>query len=220
MAATLAPSISVIDIANQREVGRTPVADAWYGLVFSPNGKSVFAGGGSKARVYELSFNAETGQLSSSREFLAINDSANPGHSFIGDVAPSPDGHLLYAADLLENQIAVINLQSGRLIDRWKAARRPYRILIPPGGRVLIVTSWADAAVYRYDATSGNPISVTRTAPHPTDLLWLNRPAPAESGEAQYAARLFVAAANTNNVYSLELHPKEISGRSRQSTPP
>jgi DNA-binding beta-propeller fold protein YncE len=202
------PSISVIDAANQREVGRTPVADAWYGLTFSSNGKSVFAGGGSKARVYEFSFNSETGHLSTSREFLAVNDVANPGNSFIGDVAPSPDGHLLYAADLLENQIAVINLQSGRLIDRWKVARRPYRILIPPGGKILIVTSWADAAVYRYGATSGNQIGVTRLGPHPTDLLWVNRPAPVESGEAQYAARLFVAAANTNNVYSLGVTPE------------
>jgi DNA-binding beta-propeller fold protein YncE len=198
------PSISVIDTTARREIHRQPVPDAWLGLTFAPNGKNVYVGGGSKARVYEFSFDPQNGNLSPTRDFSAVTDPANPGKTFIGDVAVSPDGHLLYAADLLEDHVAVINLQSGRLIDRWKSGRRPYRILVPPGGKNLLVSSWADAAVYGYDANTGAQVSMTRVGPHPTDLLWLNRPAPTEdSNEGQYVARLFVAAANTNNVFSL-----------------
>ena len=34
------PSISVLDVAARKEVGRAPVADAWLGLTFSPEGKT------------------------------------------------------------------------------------------------------------------------------------------------------------------------------------
>jgi DNA-binding beta-propeller fold protein YncE len=200
------PSISVIDTASRHEVHRVPVADAWLGLILSPDGSKVYVGGGSKARVYEFSFSESTGALSPARVFDAVADPPRPGKAFIGDVAISPDAHLLYAADLLENRIAVINLQSGRLIDQWKCGRRPYRILVLPDGKSFLVSSWADAAVYHYDATSGGQIGMMRVAPHPTDLLWLNKPAPTDestsTSQSPYVARLLVAAANTNNVYS------------------
>jgi DNA-binding beta-propeller fold protein YncE len=198
------PSVSVIDIAQKREIGRTPLPDAWLGLAVSPRGNSVYVGGGSRASVYELSLNPQNGALTRSRDFAAVPDINNKRLSFIGDVTVSSDAHLLYAADLHTDSIAVINLQSGRLIGRWKSGRRPYRLLLPPGDRQLIVSSWADAAIYQYDANSGTQIAMTRVGSHPTDMLWLNKPPPTEeSGSSEYVARLFVAAANTNYVYSL-----------------
>ncbi len=197
------PSISVIDIAQKREVGRTPLPDAWLGLTVSPKDNLVYVGGGDRATIYELSLNPATGALTPAREFSAVADLKNKGLAFIGDVAVSPDAHLLYAADLYNDSLAVVNLQSGRLIDRWKTGRRPYRILVAPGGRELIVSSWADAAVYQHDANSGAILGKTRVGPHPTDMVWLNRPAPTEEGQSSYIARLFVAVANTNSVYSL-----------------
>src|SRR5690242_10289455 len=198
------PSVSVIDIAQKREIGRTPLPDAWLGLAVSPRGNSVYVGGGSRASVYELSLSPQNGVLTRSRDFAAVPDINNKGLSFIGDVAVSSDAHLLYAADLHTDTIAVINLQSGQLIGRWKSGRRPYRLLLPPGDKQLVVSSWADAAIYQYDANSGTQIAVTRVGSHPTDMLWLNKPPPAEeSSSSEYVARLFVAAANTNYVYSL-----------------
>ena len=89
------PSISVLDVAGRREISRTPVADAWLGLVFSSDNKKVYAGGGSKARVYEFKFDPANGTLTPGRELQALSDPANPGHSFIGDVALSGDNRFL-----------------------------------------------------------------------------------------------------------------------------
>lgn len=197
------PSISVIDVAQKREIGRTPLPDAWLGLTVAPKGDLVYVGAGSRAAIYELSLNAESGALTRVREFSAVPDVTKKGLAFVGDVAVSPDQHLLYAADLYNDSIAVINLQSGRLIDEWKCGRRPYRILVVPGGRQLIVSSWADAAIYQLDANSGAMIAKTRIGPHATDMVWLGKPAPAEEGGASYIARMFVAASNMNNVYSV-----------------
>src|SRR5262249_680929 len=52
------PSISVLDVAAEREVGRTPVADGWLGLTFSPKGDTVYVGGGSLYAVLEFKYAA------------------------------------------------------------------------------------------------------------------------------------------------------------------
>ncbi|MBV9766532.1 MAG: bifunctional YncE family protein/alkaline phosphatase family protein [Acidobacteriaceae bacterium] len=197
------PSISVIDIQQKREVGRTPLPDCWLGLTVASRNHLVYAGGGSSAKIYELSLNTENGALTRTREFAAVPDLNQKGVAFIGDIAVSADAHLLYAADLYNDSIAVINLQSGRLIDRWKCGRRPYGILVSPDGRQVVVSSWADAAVYQYDANSGVMLGKTRIGAHPTDMLWINKPPPTDAGESSYVGRLFVTASNTNNVYSL-----------------
>ncbi|HZQ56097.1 MAG TPA: bifunctional YncE family protein/alkaline phosphatase family protein [Bryobacteraceae bacterium] len=198
------PSVSVIDIEQKREVGRTPLPDCWLGLTVSPDKDLVYVGGGSRAMVYELALDPATGKLTRTREFAAVPDLSKKGKAFIGDVAVAPGDHLLYAADLYDDSIAVINLQSGKLIDHWKTGRRPYRIVIPPGGKELLITSWADGAVYQHNPVSGVELGKTRIGPHSSGMVWLNKPAPtAGEGSPSYVARVFVAAANTNNVYSL-----------------
>lgn len=201
------PSISVIDVAAKKELSRTPMPDCWLGLTVAPNSDKVYVGGGSTASVYELTLDPNTGVLARARTFPAAAEGHTRTDTFIGDVAVSPDAHLLYAADIYNDSLSVINLQSGQMIEHWKTGRRPYRILVSPGGKQLVVSSWADAAVYQHDANSGTLIGKTQVAPHPTDMLWLNQPVPAEEGESHYRARVFVAAANTNSVYALGVAP-------------
>ncbi len=197
------PSISVIDVASKKELSRLPMPDCWLGLTVGPHSDRVYVGGGSRASVYELTLDPSTGALTRTREFPAVAEGKSRIDTFIGDVAISPDEHLLYAADIYNDAVSVINLQSGQMIEHWKTGRRPYRILVSPGGKQLVVSSWADAAVYQHDANAGTLIAKTRVAPHPTDMLWVNQPVPAEEGESAYHARIFVAAANTNSVYAL-----------------
>jgi DNA-binding beta-propeller fold protein YncE len=201
------PSISVISVAEKRELGRTPLPDGWLGLAMAPSGNLVYAGGGSTASVYELSLDSDSGKLTRRREFRGVSDTGGKGAGFIGDVAVSPDSHLLYATDLYNDSIAVVNLQSGQVIDHWKTGRRPYRIVVAPGGKQLVVSSWGDGSVYQHDANSGTEIARTRVGPHPTDMIWLGKPAAGDASHSSYIGRLFVAAANTNSVYSLGVTP-------------
>jgi YVTN family beta-propeller protein len=179
-----------IAVVNGAEL---PLPDAWLGLTFAPNGKMVYAGGGARGVVYEFSY--AQGELKLVREMKAGN--------FAGDVALSPDGHLVYAADLFGDAIVVINPQSGRVIDRFKTGRRPYRIRFHPDGRSYFVSSWADASVYQYNTVNGEEIGRIRLGSHPTDMA-LSTYLP-ESGDAPAGLnakyRLFVAAANTNEVF-------------------
>jgi YVTN family beta-propeller protein len=200
------PSLSVLDTKDGHEVGRTPVTDAWLGLAFAPNGRTLWVGGGSQASVYEFSFD-ENGKLSPTRTFEIVKGAARSARDFIGDVAIDPDGHLLYACDLYHDAVVVINSQSGTVIDRFKTGRRPYRILFNPDGKSFYVTSWADGSLYHHQTSNGALLQTLRLGAHPTDMIWRERATRAEEGEENsqqpgFKARIFVSAANTNSVYA------------------
>ncbi len=192
------PSVSVIDIATEKELSRTPVPDGWLGLTITKAGDRVYVGGGSRAAVYE--FSLAGGVLKPSRLFPVVADKDRKPEDFIGDVRLSPDGHLLYAADLYRDSVVVINTQSGLPISRIKTGRRPYRILFHPSGKSFYVSSWADGSVGQYDVNTGDAMSNLRFAPHTTDMVW--RDGDVED-HPELKARIFVSASNTNNVYVL-----------------
>jgi YVTN family beta-propeller protein len=196
------PSISVLDVAAEREVNRIAVADGFLGLTITRDGRTVYVGGGSRSRVFEFTLAAD-GKLSRGREFVITPDSERTYRDFTGDVTLSPDGHLIYATDLFHDSVVVINPQSGRVIERWKTGRRPYRILFHPDGKSFFVSSWADGSVSQYDANNGSPLGTIRLGPHTTDMVWSDRKPTLQEGEDEpsYKARLFVTASNTNNVY-------------------
>lgn len=194
------PSISVLEAASMKELERVPVADAWLGLTFSPDGRFVYAGGGSRASVFEFTF-AE-GKLAPARTFVIVPEETRTHRDFIGDVAVSPDGRLIYAASLFGDAIHVINPQTGIVIEKWPTGRRPYRILFQPDGKSYFVTSWADGTLYRHNAINGQRTATIRLGPHTTDMVWRTRkPTETSEEQAKWAARIFVAAANTNRVF-------------------
>jgi YVTN family beta-propeller protein len=192
------PSISVIDLAANKETSRSPVPDGWLGLTITKAGDKVYVGGGSRAVIYEFSLAA--GVLKPARMFPVVADKDRTPADFVGDVKLSPDGRLLYAANLYRDSIVVINPQSGLVISRFKTGRRPYRILFHPSGKSVFVSSWADGAIGQYDPDKGTRLANVRVAPHVTDMLW--RDGEVED-QPEIKARLFVSASNTNSVYVL-----------------
>ena len=179
------PSISVIDVASGSLKSSTSVPDAWLGMTISPKGDRVYTSGGQRASVFE--FSLENGVLKQTREFPTAAGPTRAAHDFVGDVTFAPDGHLLYAADLYNDAVVVVNPQSGTVIQRIKTGRRPYRILFHPDGKSFFVSHWADGTVGQYDTASGNPMGpATRIGAHPTDLLW-RAGAPQQAGRGKAA---------------------------------
>jgi len=209
------PSVSVIDIATATVVASQKLQDAWLGLAMGPSRDKVYVGGGSTASVIELSF--ADGKLQPSRIFPVVDAAKRTPQDFIGDIAFSPDGRLIYASDLYRDSVVIINPQSGMVIGRVKTGRRPYRIVFAPDGKSFFVTHWADGTMGHYDTATGSQLASVRIGLHPTDIVWQNGgppdAAPPEAGEQPaLAARIFVAAANTNNVYVVGVTPsKELS---------
>ena len=206
------PSVSVVETSSARVTGSVPVADGWLGLAMSPKGDKVYVGGGSKAAIFEFAF--ANGVLTPARTFVVVPEAQRGAQDFIGDVAFSPDGRLLYAANLYRDSILVVNPQSGMVIGQYKTGRRPYRILFHPDGKTFFVSHWADGSVGQYDAAGGSLIGqAVRVGAHASDMLWRDGAPETAAGEAPpYTARIFVAAANTNQVFALGVTPaKDVS---------
>src|SRR5580693_82428 len=117
------PSIIVLSASDMHEVSRVPLKDAWLGLAVSPDGKHVYAGGGSRATVFEFTL-AVDGQLTAGREFVVVPEAQRQWEDFIGDIAVSSDGHMLYAADMYRDSILAISAESGRVVNTFKTGRR------------------------------------------------------------------------------------------------
>ncbi len=195
------PSVSVLSVADRKELSRTPVPDGWLGLTLSSDERTLWVGGGSKAAIFEFSVSPE-GALHASRTIPLVT--GIPGAlDFTGDVAVSPDGTLLYACSLYRNRIDVVRLKTGEVINHFATGRRPYRITFAPDGKSYFVTSWADGTLYQHDPATGYKMNALAIGAHPTDMVWSTRKPQGDiDGDTPaYSARLFVAAANTNNVY-------------------
>ncbi len=195
------PSLSVIDTTAGNVVSTAPVPDGWLGLAFAPGTNRLYVGGGSLASVFE--FTLEGGKLTPGRTFETVPKASRAQHDFVGDVAFSPDGRMLYAAELYNNSVAVVNPQSGLVVAHIKTGRRPYRILFHPDGKSFFVSHWADGTIGHYDTAGGGQIVRLPIGQHPTDMLWRKGGSDGAPGEPQWTDRLFVAAANTNNVYTV-----------------
>ncbi|MDE3168033.1 MAG: YncE family protein, partial [Acidobacteriota bacterium] len=184
------PSISVIEIAGARVVSTTPVPDAWLGLAFAPKSDLLYVGGGSRASVYEFRF--ANGALTPTRTFPIVPEQDRKQEDFIGDVAFSPDGRLLYAAALYRNTVKVVNPQSGMVIAEYKTGRRPYRILFHPDGKSFFVTHWADGTLGHYDAATGAQLATVQVGAHASDMVWRAGGAETPGDQpAPYVARIF-----------------------------
>jgi len=195
------PSITVLNAASGAVLSTVKVPDAFLGLTFNKKGDHVYVGGAAQGAVFEFAF--ADGTLTTGRAFKVFEERRTP-RDFVGDVTFDPEGHLLYAADITHDSIIVINPQSGMVTANYKTGRRPYRILFHPDGKSFFVTHWADGTLGHYDATNGSQLARIPIGAHPTDMVW--RAGASENtaeGDATWAARLFVAAANTNNVYTV-----------------
>ncbi|MBM3783556.1 MAG: hypothetical protein FJW30_04305 [Acidobacteria bacterium] len=206
------PSVHVLDPATLQTLSKLELPDAWLGLAVHPNSQSIYVSGGSTHSVYELNLTNE-GALERGRVFELSAKPDRKGTDFIGDVALTPDGRLILAADLFNDTVRVINPQSGRVIDTFRTGARPYRILPHPDGRSFFVSSWAAAAVMQHDTETGRVMSQTAVGPHATDMVWREKKTSDEEPASRpFKARIFVTAANTNTVKVLAVtENKEVS---------
>src|SRR5690606_12393780 len=109
-------------------------------------------------------------------------------------------------------QVLVFNPQSGEVIGSFATGRRPHSILFHPDGEALYVASWADATILQHETRNGRELSRIRVAPHPTGMVLSDREIPDEAADSAAATRyrLFVTAANTNNVLTVNIDADRI----------
>ena len=82
------PSLSVLDTKDGHEIGRTPVPDAWLGLSLSPNGRTLWVGGGSQRLDLRILFD-ENGKLAPARTFEIVKGADRDLRAISSAMSPS-----------------------------------------------------------------------------------------------------------------------------------
>ena len=195
--------VQVLDATTSRVVQDLPQAAAFVGLTFSPDGRTLYASGGNQDVVYRYDWRGDSAQLRDSL-VLAWKSPRAEGKRYPAGIAASPNGAMLYVAENLVDSLAVIDLQTGDVVQRFATGAYPYDVVVDAKGTVY-VSAWGgnDVAVYT-QTTNGWLAAAGRIAAarHPSSLA-LNA-----SG-----SRLFVASGSTDQVAVIDTHARAVIAR-------
>ncbi len=195
----LPPSVSVVDLDVGAVVSETPAPGAWLGLTLDAKGERLFVSGGARGSV--LAFKFAGGHLERSGEYAAV-EGALSDSDFIGDILLSPDERFLYAANLFDDTVSIINLSSGQRVSTFSVGPRPYRLRLGQRGQSLWISHWGEASVGLYSLPDGRLLEKVPSGSLPTDMVLLEGAVETHEDEGlPITARLYVACANTNDVW-------------------
>jgi DNA-binding beta-propeller fold protein YncE len=214
----LRPSVSVVDIKAQRVVDTLTLDHAWLGLAVHPDGQKIYVSGAGNSTVHELRWQnrllpaSEDGQLPSVMvKNLVRGDDLVLGRpmplpvtgpnrpdpvpqSFIGGIALSPDATRLFAVHVLGQLVSAVDLRTGHILRSVPVPAEPYTCVVSEDGATLFVSLWGGAKVLMFDTQTLDLKGEIAVGEHP------NAMALTRDGK-----RLFVACANTNAVWVVDV---------------
>ena len=145
-------ALHLVDIQTAQLTQTLPIADSFTGVAFTPDGNTLYVGGGSSNAIHIFS-------RSSSQPFVAAESISLPNSAPSG-LALSPDGQFLFVACNQRHAVARITLATKK-IDFWATGSYPYTVAIANGK--LFVSNWGGRKPLAQDITDGiHPVVVDK----------------------------------------------------------
>jgi DNA-binding beta-propeller fold protein YncE len=200
------PTIRVVNLERRMVSQVFSLDDAWLGLAWHPDGTKLYSSGAAANSVVELGWQngrlraGATIQLApSSRAGAApvgnAPNAARPGpQSFVGGVGVTPDGSRLCAVHVLGQIVNLVDTATRAIVQTAKLPAEPYTCVASRDGRFFFVSVWGGARVMLFDAATLAPAGDIAVGEHPNAMI-----------QSLDGSRLFVACANTNAVWVIDL---------------
>lgn len=181
--------IQVLDAQTGKIVQTISQPSAFVGLAFSNDGHTLYASGGNEDVIYRYSWRDKQATLIDTI-ILAQKEPRKDGTRFPAGLALSHDDKYLFVAENLGDTLAVVELASKRVVQRFRTETYPYAVVVSPTNEVF-VSAWGGNTVSVFSPGRGvlrerGRIKVGR---HPS-ALFLNK----------NGSRLFVASASTSSI--------------------
>src|SRR5690349_4442370 len=182
--------LQVIDRQTGTIVQTIAQPGAFLGLVFSKDGQTLYSSGGNEDVIYRYAWRDKQATLIDTI-VLADKKPKQDGTRFPAGFALSPDGKRLLVAENLSDTLAVVDVESKRIIQRLQTDAYPYAVAVSPNGDVY-VSAWGGNTVSIFTPADAGLLKEHRkltVGRHPSALL-LNK-----SG-----SRRVVASGGTNSI--------------------
>jgi YVTN family beta-propeller protein len=200
----------VIDPQKAEITARIALKSAWFGLAWSPDGKSLYVSGGNAesrqkptaAPVYAFAY--RDGKLSGqpSREFT---HHLPQNQIYWSGLAHHPVQPILYAANrhtkAVRGHVVAFDTNTGERLAELPTEIHPYDLVLDSTGATLFVSNWASDSVTVIDTVTRKVKATIKVGHNPNDMVL------ARNG------RLYVACSNENSVYVIDtqrLRPIEV----------
>lgn len=139
------------------------------GVVYSPDGKRVFAsaGGNNKIRVYEVN-----NQQLTEGESIPLPTSGDGGRFFNrypAGLTISADGKTLYVANELDDSMAIIDVTSHQVI-LTPVGHNPYTVVLSKDGKLAYVSNWGEQSVSVVDTSTRTTRQTIKVGTHPSAM--------------------------------------------------
>jgi DNA-binding beta-propeller fold protein YncE len=155
------PSISVIDMATHKEVGRIPALREPHHLMLTPDGKSLLIG--DTAGNQMLFLDPTTGEV---QKRMPMSDPYQFGFS--------PNGKLFTVNGLARNQVDIYDATTFKLIKRFPVVATPSHLAYSPDSKWVFVSLQDSDRLVSFDLESMTERWTVPVGKTPAGVLWLN----------------------------------------------
>ena len=160
--------IIIVSLKEKKERVRSRVVidQSFAGLTFSPDGKSLFVGGGESEVVYHFPF--EDGYLTRPTKLKVADEKFIPGSLSI-----HPDGKTLFVPGVWGHAVCLLPVRNAKdrvLVSLGKDSY-PFACLADSKGKRLYVSLWNRSAVAVVDLAAKKVVETWPTEKHPTEMV-------------------------------------------------
>lgn len=192
-------SLQVISTADSRTIQTIPYAapaGVLIGVAYSPDGKHAYAAGGGQNLIHTFSVGPK-GSLTAGSDIRLSVAKSDP---YPLGLSVAPGGRVLYVAENLSNDLAIVDTASGAVLARVPVGAYPYQALVDSSGKHVYVSNWGDGTVSVIDTATRTVVATVATEKHPCAMAFGPRGA------------LYVADANSDAVSVINRATNEVAG--------
>src|SRR6516165_9642920 len=199
--------IQVVDLKT-RQVTQTLVQDgAFYGAAFSPDGNTLYVSGGNTDLLFIYTWKDGKATLASKLELAKVKTADGTGTSYPGGIAVAPSGKFVYVAENVGDRLAVVDPETGEIVQRFPTDHYPYCVILSGGH--LFVSAWGGTTISDFHVLADGRLAYLgriEVGRHPSAL--------GVSG-----SRLYVALAGCDRIGIVDVRSRKVTGFFHDSAP-
>jgi DNA-binding beta-propeller fold protein YncE len=210
--------IQIVDLKSRQVVQTLIQPAAFFGIAFSIDGKQLFVSGGNDDTIFCYSWRDGTAAFDR-KIMLAEKAPEKPGTRYPAGLAVSRSGNYLYVAENIGDSLAVVDLATSKVVQRFPTDHYPFAVEAAPNGRVY-VSAWAADTIAEFQMKPDGllaPSGKLKVGPRPSALL-----------SNRTGSRLFAALGGTDQIAVIDTAQRKVlqylsdaapAGPSEGSTP-